>query len=59
MGTKYEPVEGYFCRARGEQRQRGYPRSRKNANRTLSKEMASLRMEVELMDDFLDAIERK
>ena len=63
VGLKHEQVKGYFSRARREQRQRGYPRSRKNdalkTNQALRKEVESLRMEVELLRDFLDAIERK
>lgn len=63
VGLKYEQVKRYFCRERREQRKRGYPRSRKNdaskTNQALRKELASLRMEVELLRDFLDAIERK
>ena len=63
VGLKHEQVKGYFKRARKEQRKRGYPRSRKNdaskTNQALRKELASLRMEVELLRDFLDAIERK
>ena len=62
VGLKYEQVKGYFKRARKEQRKRGYPRSRKNdalkTNQALRKELQSLRMEVELLRDFLDAIER-
>ena len=63
MGLKYEQVKRYFSRERREQRKRGYPRSRKNdaskTNQALRKELESLRMEVELLRDFLDAIERK
>ncbi len=62
-GLKYEQVKRYFSRKRREQRLRGYPRSRKDdalkTNQTLRKELASLRMEVELLRDFLGAIERK
>ena len=63
VGLKPEQVKGYFKRARKEQRKRGYPRSRKNdaskTNQALRSELKSLRMEVELLRDFLDAIERK
>lgn len=63
VGLKHEQVKGYFSRTRREQRERGYPRSRKNdalkTNQALRKEVESLRMEVELLRDFLDAIERK
>ena len=63
VGLKYEQVKEYFKRARKEQRKRGYPRSRKDdalkTNQALRSELKSLRMEVELLRDFLDAIERK
>ena len=63
VGLKYEQVKEYFKRTRKEQRKRGYPRSRKDdalkTNQALRSELKSLRMEVELLRDFLDAIERK
>ena len=63
VGLKHEQVKGYFKRTRKEQRKRGYPRSRKNdaskTNQALRSELKSLRMELELLRDFLDAIERK
>ena len=63
VGLKYEQVKNYFKRTRKEQRKRGYPRSRKDdalrTNQALRNELKSLRMEVELLRDFLDAIERK
>ena len=63
VGLKYEQVKEYFKRTRKEQRKRGYPRSRKDdalkTNQTLRSELKSLRMELELLRDFLDAIERK
>ena len=63
VGLEHKQVKGYFDRTRREQRKRGYPRSRKNdalkTNQALRKELQSLRMEVELLRDFLDAIERK
>lgn len=63
VGLRYEQVKGYFKRNRQEQRRRGYPRSRKDdalkTNQALRSELKSLRMEVELLRDFLDAIERK
>ena len=63
VGLEYEQVKGYFKRARREQRLRGYPRSRKDdalkTNYELRSELKRLRMEVELLRDFLGAIERK
>ena len=66
VGLKYEQVNNYFKRTRRKQRKqskRGFPRSRKDdalkTNRELRSELKSLRMEVELLRDFLDAIERK
>ena len=63
VGLKYEQVKEYFKRTRKEQRKRGYPRRRKDdalkTNQALRSELKSLRMEVELLRDFLDAIERK
>ena len=63
VGLEYEQVKGYFKRARSEQRLRGYPRSRKDdalkTNHELRSELKRLRMEVELLRDFLGAIERK
>ena len=62
VGLEYEQVKGYFKRARRDQRLRGYPRSRKDdalkTNCELRSELKRLRMEVELLRDFLDAIER-
>ena len=63
VGLKYKQVKGYFSRERREQRLRGYPRSRKDdalkTNHELRSELKRLRMEVDLLRDFLDAIERK
>lgn len=63
VGLKYEQVIGYFKRERKEQRRKGYPRSRKDdalkTNQELRSELKRLRMEVELLRDFLDAIERR
>ena len=63
VGLTHEQVKGYFKRTRKEQRKRGYPRSHKKdatkTNQALRSELKSLRMEVELLRDFMDAIERK
>jgi len=62
LGLKKEQVKGYFKRSRKEQRQRGYPRSRKDdaqkTNQALRSELKSLRMEVELLRDFLGELGR-
>jgi len=62
LGLKKEQVKGYFKRSRKEQRLRGYPRSRKDdaqkTNQALRSELKSLRMEVELLRDFLEELER-
>ena len=61
LGLTYGQVQGYFKRSRQEQRQRGYPRSRKpdekKTNQALRKELKSLRMELELLRDFMDVLE--
>ena len=62
VGLRKEQVKGYFKRSRKEQRLRGSPRSRKDdaqkTNQALRSELKSLRMEVELLRDFLGELER-
>ena len=62
LGLSHKQVEEYFRRSRREQRQRGYPRSKKadaqKTNQALRSELKSLRMEVELLRDFMDAVKR-
>lgn len=62
FGLRKEQVQDYFKRSRIEQRLRGYPRSRKDdaqkTNQALRSELKSLRMEVELLRDFLEELER-
>ena len=62
LGLKKEQVKEYFKRSRKEQRLRGYPRSRKDdaqkTNQALRSELKSLRMEVELLRDFLEELGR-
>jgi hypothetical protein len=56
-----EQVKEYFRRDRREQRQRGYSRSKKSdaqkTNQTLRGELKSLRMELDLLRDFMDVWE--
>ena len=62
LGLRYEQVTEYFKRNRREQRRRGYPRSKKpdtrKTNQALRSELKSLRMEVDLLRDFMHAAER-
>ena len=62
-GLKPEQIKGYLKRKRAEQRKRGYPRSKKEdvqkTNQELRSELKRLRMEVTLLRDFQDAMERK
>ncbi len=61
VGLTREQVKEYFRRKRREQRLRGYPRSKKEdakkTNQDLRNELKRLRMEVELLRDFLHVIE--
>lgn len=61
VGLRKEQVEEYFKRRRREQRRRGYPRSKKadalKTNQELRSELKRLRMEVDLLRDFLDVVE--
>ena len=61
VGLTGNQVKEYFRRDRREQRLRGYPRSKKEdakkTNQELRSELKRLRMEVELLQDFLHAIE--
>lgn len=63
IGLSKKQVSNYFTRNNPKRRKDGYRRSRKNdalkTNQALRKELQSLRMEVELLRDFLGAIERK
>ena len=63
IGLSKKQVANYFTRNKPNRRKSGYQRSRKDdslkTNQVLRKELQSLRMEVELLRDFLDAIERK
>ena len=62
VGLRKEQVKEYFKRSRKEQRLRGYPPSRKDyaqkTNQALRSELKSLRMEVELLRDFLGELGR-
>lgn len=62
LGLSHKQVKEYFRRSHREQRQRGYPRSKKadaqKTNQALRSELKSLRMEVELLRDFMDAVKR-
>ena len=62
VGLRKEQVKEYFKRSRKEQRLRGSPRSRKDdaqkTNQALRSELKSLRMEVELLRDFLGELGR-
>lgn len=62
VGLRKEQVKEYFKRSRKEQWLRGYHRSRKDdaqkTNQALRSELKSLRMEVELLRDFLEELER-
>ena len=62
MGLKPEQIKEYLKRERANQRKRGYPRSKKavsqKTNEQLRSELKRLRMEVDLLRDFLDAMER-
>ena len=61
VGLRKEQVKGYFRRSRQEQRRRGHPRSKKadalKTNQALRSELKRLRMEVDLLRDFLDVME--
>ena len=61
VGLRKEQVKGYFKRGRQEARRRGYPRSKKadalKTNQELRSELKRLRMEVDLLRDFLDVME--
>jgi hypothetical protein len=63
FGLEKEQVQDYFKRSRIEQRLRGYPSSRKDdtakTNQELRREIRSLRMEVELLRDFLGELGRR
>lgn len=63
VGLTKEQVERYFERSRREQRARGYPRSKKadaqKTNQELCSELKSLRMENQLLRDFLQLVERR
>ena len=63
IGLSKKQVSNYFTRNDSKRRKDGCRRSRKNdalkTNQALRKELQSLRMEVELLRDFLGAIERK
>lgn len=63
VGLTKAQVKRYFERDRREQRERGYPRSKKSdaqkTNQALRSELKSLRMENQLLRDFLEHIERK
>lgn len=58
----HEQVKEYFKRRSVEARRRGYCRSKKadtlKTNQTLRGELKSLRMEVELLRDFAEELER-
>lgn len=61
VGLRKEQVKGYFKRDRQEARRRGYPRSKKadalKTNQELRSELKRLRMEIDLLRDFLDVME--
>ena len=62
-GLQLEQIKGYLKRSRAEQRKRGHPRSKKEdaqkTNQELRNALKRLRMEVALLRDFQDAMERK
>lgn len=61
VNLTHEQVKEYFRRDRREQRQRGYSRSKKSdaqkTNQVLRGELKSLRMELDLLRDFMDVWE--
>ncbi|MFV0414302.1 MAG: hypothetical protein ACK5L3_13730 [Oscillospiraceae bacterium] len=63
VGLTKEQIKGYFERSRREQRERGYPRSKKadaqKTNQALRSELKSLRMENQLLKDFLQLAEMR
>ena len=63
VGLTHEQVKQYFKRERKEARHRGYRRSKKSdamkTNQALRVEIKSLRMEVALLRDFSEEVERK
>lgn len=62
-GLKPEQIKEYLRRRRANERKRGYPRSKKadaeKTNQELRSELKRLRMEVDLLRDFLGAMERR